>query len=199
MRVGHILQTRRVQARFPAVIGALYFPQGIIIWHIITTAAIHCILSRYPDSLSFLSKFCFWKVLLDKDYNRQNCNSFLQRAFCCFLSSMVHLVTAIRKRDLAHLCKGRDYAVVNRTVSGENGFLLKKRERLGEWDPVGDEGFQQSLSPIQRLGVARLAEGAVEKNYEKKSKGTIEGCPVQCSHWWFQICKAEDWSVIPPA
>lgn len=63
---------------------------------------------------------------------------------------------------------------------------------------MGDEGFQQSLSPIQRLGVVRLIEAAVEKNYEKKSKCTIEGCPVQCSHSWFQICKTEDWSVIPP-
>lgn len=47
---------------------------------------------------------------------------------------------------------------------------------------MGDEGFQQSLSPIQRLGVDRLIEGAVEKNCEKKSKCTIEGCPVQRSH-----------------
>lgn len=47
---------------------------------------------------------------------------------------------------------------------------------------MGDEGFQQSLSPIQRLGLVRLIEGAVEKNCEKKSKGTTEGCPVQCSH-----------------
>lgn len=109
---------------------------------------------------------------------------------------MVYLVTAIRKRGLAHLCKVMDYAVVHTAVTGENGFLLKKRERLGEWDDVGDEGFQQSLSSIQRLGVVRLIEAAVEKICEKKSKCTIESCPMQGSHWWFQICKIEDWSVI---
>lgn len=144
--------------------------------------------------LSFLSKLCFWKVLLDKDSYRQNHYSVLQRAFCCFLSSTVHLVTAIRKRGLAHLCKGRDYAVVHTAVTRENEFLLKDRERLGEWDAVGDEVFQQNLSPVQRLGGVRLIEGAV-KNCEKQEYGYS----VQCSHWWFQICKAEDWSVIPPA
>lgn len=73
---------------------------------------------------------------------------------------------------------GRDYAVLHIAVTRENGFLLKKRERLGERDAVGDECFQQDFSPVQRLGVVRLMEGAVEK----KRKGTIEGCPVQCSH-----------------
>lgn len=39
----------------------------------------------------------------------------------------MHLVTAIRKRVLEHLCKGRENAVVHTAVTGENG----KRERLG--------------------------------------------------------------------
>lgn len=75
----------------------------------------------------------------------------LQRAlFYCFLSSTVesasygafgesrNTLKAAGKRNMAQLCcKDRDFAVLHAAINRENGFLLKKRKRLGELDAVG--------------------------------------------------------------
>lgn len=168
---------------------------------LLATAIIHCILGRCSDFLHFLPKVLLLKGTLGWRLLGARSQWCLQRAvFWCFLSSTVESAScgtpgerreslkSIGKTGMAQLCKDRNYSVLHVAVSRENGCLVKKRKRRGEWDAMGDECLQQNPSPIQRLGVVRLIEGAAEKQCRKKCRGSLEGCPVQCSNRWFHVC-----------